>query len=153
MSVASPRRTEMLPKQSDATAGKAGFETAPCLSFWVQSRDDCRLPKTKRLGSMEADELRRCLAEEVATWCRRSYSTLRKDLEKLVTYTRGEGPSRYEVEVRLLENKSKYLQIGIAVDDGHRAYRPLCHSFLVYKDGRADRWLQNSTRDYLPSAK
>ena len=86
---------------------------------------------------MEADELRRCLDQEVATWCRRSYSTLRKDLEKLVTYTRGEGPSRYEVEVRLLENKSEYLQIGIAVDDGHRAYRPLCHSFLVYKDTRA----------------
>jgi hypothetical protein len=36
---------------------------------------------------MEADELRRCLDQEVATWCRRSYSTLRKDLEKLVTYS------------------------------------------------------------------
>jgi len=88
---------------------------------------------------MEADELRRCLDEEVARWCRRSFSTLRKDLDKLVTYTRGEGPLRYEVEVRLLEIKSDYLHIGIAVDDGRRAYRPLCHSFLVYKDGRADR--------------
>ena len=84
---------------------------------------------------MEADELRRSLDREVATWSGRSYSELRNALKKLVTYTRGEGPSRYEVEVRLLENKSKYLQIGIAVDDGHRAYRPLCHSFLVYKDG------------------
>ncbi|SRR5260370_31607044 len=83
---------------------------------------------------MEADELRRCLDHEVATWCRRSYSALRKDLEKLVAYPRGDGPSRYEVEVRLLESKSEYLHIGIAVDDDHRAYRPLCHSFLVYKD-------------------
>lgn len=86
---------------------------------------------------MEADELKRCLDQEVATWCRRSYSTLRKDLEKLVTYTRGDGPSRYVVEVQLLEKESQYLRIGIAIDDGRRAYRPLCHSFLVYKDGRA----------------
>ena len=84
---------------------------------------------------MEADELRRCLDHEVEVWRGRDYSVLRKDLEKSLTYTRGEGPSRYEVEVRLLENKSEYLQIGIAVDAGHRAYRPLCHSFLVYKDG------------------
>ena len=101
---------------------------------------------------MEADELRRCLDQEVATWCRRSYSTLRKDLEKLVTYTRGEGPSRYEVEVRMLENKSEYVQIGIAVDDGHRAYRPLCHSFLVYKDGQGNKRLKNSNRDSFESS-
>ena len=88
---------------------------------------------------MEADELRQCLDQEVATWSGRSYSTLRKDLEKLVTYTQGFGPSRYEVEVRLLENKSEYLNIGIAVDDGRRVYRPLCHTFLVYRDGRAHR--------------
>jgi len=101
---------------------------------------------------MEADELRRCLDQEVATWCRRSYSTLRKDLEKLVTYTGGEGPSRYEVEVRMLENKSEYVQIGIAVDDGYRAYRPLCHSFLVYKDGQGNKRLQNSNRDSFESS-
>jgi hypothetical protein len=92
------------------------------------------LTKNKTLGSMEADELRRCLDQEVATWCRRSYSTLRNDLEKLVTYTGGEGPSRYEVEVRMLENKSEYVQIGIAVDDGYRAYRPLCHSTKTVKE-------------------
>jgi hypothetical protein len=86
---------------------------------------------------MEADELRRCLDQEVATWCRRSYSTLRKDLEQLVTYTRGEGSSWYVVEVQLLENESQYLRIGVAVDDGRRVYRPLCHSFLVYEDARA----------------
>ena len=90
---------------------------------------------------MESDDLRRCLDQEVATWCRRSYSTLRKDLEKLVTYTRGEGLSRYVVEVQLLKNESEYLHIGIAVDDGRRAYRPLCHSFLVYKDGQGDKRL------------
>ena len=88
---------------------------------------------------MEADELRQCLDQEVATWSGRSYSELRNALKKLVTYTRGEGPSRYEVEVRLLENKSEYLNIGIAVDDGRRVYRPLCHTFLVYRDGRAHR--------------
>jgi hypothetical protein len=48
----------------------------------------------------------------------RNYSTLRKDLEKLGTYTRGEGPWWYEVEVQLLENESEYLHTGIAVDDG-----------------------------------
>jgi len=88
---------------------------------------------------MEADELRRCLDKEVATWCRRSYPTLRKDLEKLVTYTRGEGPSRYVVEVQLLKNESEYLHIGVTVDDGRRTYRPLCHSFLVYKDSQGDK--------------
>lgn len=88
---------------------------------------------------MEADELRRCLDHEVATWHRRSYSTLRKDLERLVTYTCGEGSSRYEVEVRLLKNESEYVHVGIAIDDGHRAYRPLCHSFVVYKEPRADK--------------
>src|SRR6266576_4762935 len=76
---------------------------------------------------MESDDLRRCLDQEVATWCRRSYSTLRKDLEKLVTYTRGGGSSWYVVEVQLLENESQYLHIGVAVDDGRRVYRPLCN--------------------------
>jgi hypothetical protein len=90
---------------------------------------------------MEADELRRCLDQEIETWCRKDYSELRKDLEKLVTYTRGEGPSRYEVEVRLLNNESEYLRVGIAVDDCRRAYRPLCRSFAVYKDGQGNKRL------------
>jgi len=45
----------------------------------------------------------------------------------------------------MLENKSEYVQIGIAVDDGYRAYRPLCHSFLVYKDGQENKRLQTAT--------
>jgi hypothetical protein len=89
---------------------------------------------------MEVDELTRRLEQEVEIWCRKDYPTLRKELEKIVTYERGEGASWYEVEVQLLENKSEYLHIGIAVDDGgRRVYKPLCHSFLIYKDGRVDR--------------
>jgi hypothetical protein len=86
---------------------------------------------------MEADELRQCLDQEVERWRGKDYSTLRKDLETLVRYARGEGLSRYVVEVQLLENESECLHIGIAVDDGHRVYRPICQSFQVYKGGRS----------------
>jgi hypothetical protein len=89
---------------------------------------------------METDELKRRLNQEVETWCRKDYTTLRNELGKVVTYARGEGPSWYEVEVQLLEDKSEYVHIGIAVDDGGRTvYKPICHSFLVYSDGRVDR--------------
>jgi hypothetical protein len=89
---------------------------------------------------MEADELRRCLDQEVEAWCQKDHATLRKKLDKVVTYTRGEGPSWYEVEVQLLEDETEYVHVGIAVDDGgQRVHKPICHSFLVYKDGRVDR--------------
>jgi hypothetical protein len=90
---------------------------------------------------MKKTELKKILNTEVDNWAKKPYSEfLDLALEMNVYYEQGEGDSYYQVEVTMLEYTEDYVHIAISVNDGGwRAFKPLSHDFLVYKDGRVDK--------------
>ena len=97
--------------------------------------------RISKIGSnMQPSQLNECLDDEVSIWCQKDFGALLGELKTVVAYERERGASKYQVEVELLERKSEYVHVMVAVDDGGiRAFKPLSQSFIVHRDGRVDR--------------
>jgi hypothetical protein len=77
---------------------------------------------------------------EVEKCSAKSYETLRSELKDV--YARCEEGEPYHVEVQLLEDRSDYVHVGVAVcseEVGWSCFSPLSQSFIVYRDGRVDK--------------
>ena len=67
---------------------------------------------------MDREQLRKALEREIDEWLRSTFDEIRNRLRDDCAYERGEGESRYQVEVVLLEATAEYVNVSIAVDDG-----------------------------------
>lgn len=85
----------------------------------------------------QREQLRPVLEAEMKRWSAMSCAQLASQLTDVRTYEAEFESKKYQVEVQILENTDSYLQVGVAVDDGHflRAMRPLSSSFICKKDG------------------
>ena len=89
---------------------------------------------------MDREQLREALDREIDEWARASFEDLRSRLREVCAYERGEGESRYQVEVVLLEATAEYVNVSIAVDDGGwSAFKPVSENFLVFRDSNVER--------------
>jgi hypothetical protein len=76
------------------------------------------------------------LDAETIRWSAKSCAQLVRDLSDAQAYEVEVESRRYQVEVELLENTTKYVHVLLAVDDGSlpASFRPLSTTFLRYKD-------------------
>ncbi|HEV2200636.1 MAG TPA: hypothetical protein VGR73_12505 [Bryobacteraceae bacterium] len=82
------------------------------------------------------DEWREVLDSEVERWSARSWERLVADLNELQAYEIEFDWKKYQVEVELLENTARYLNVIVAVDDGSlpASIRPEARTFMVRKN-------------------
>jgi hypothetical protein len=64
------------------------------------------------------DEWRRVLEAEVAKWAAKSCAELIAELADDLVYEVEVDSKKYQVEVEILENNDRFVQIVVAVDDG-----------------------------------
>jgi len=78
------------------------------------------------------EQSRPVLDAEVKKWSAKSYSELIAELKDVHWYEIEFEGKKYQVEVQLLENTEKYLQVGVDVDDGSipASFQPLSTSFI-----------------------
>ena len=72
------------------------------------------------------------LDAEVQRWTAMAYDELMSELRHLQASEVELDSSKYQVEVDLLENTDKYVQVMVAVDDGSlpASITPLTHTFI-----------------------
>jgi len=90
---------------------------------------------------VKRDELKPYLEREIDKWSAKSYQTLREEL-KGGNYALADPAMEYHLEVDLLENRDDYVQVCVSVCSEHvrrSCIHPLCHIFLVYRDGRVQK--------------
>jgi 7,8-dihydro-6-hydroxymethylpterin-pyrophosphokinase len=82
------------------------------------------------------DEWRKVLDSEVKRWSAMPCDELVSELHDHQAYEVEFDSKKYQVEVKLLENTEKYLNIVVAVDDGSlpASISPLCHNFIRQKN-------------------
>ena len=86
---------------------------------------------------MAGELLRACLEDERDRWAAVSFENLTTLLAIPSVY---ECRGGCQVEVQLLEVTDAYVHVSVCADDGGwRAFKPLCASFLVYRDGRVEK--------------
>lgn len=91
---------------------------------------------------MKREDLRPYLDREVAKWSAKSYDTLREELRDGSFADATNPEAEYHLEVDLVENRDDYVHVNVAVCSERvrwSCFHPLCHSFLVYRDGRVDK--------------
>lgn len=71
------------------------------------------------------------------TWTAMSCAQVIAKLPDSECYQVGFESKRYQVEVQLLADTPKYIQVGLSVDDGSlpASFRPVASSFICDKDG------------------
>ena len=81
------------------------------------------------------EEWQEVLDSEVKRWSAMSCEQLVSRLRDEQTYEVELASKQYQVEVELLENNEKYLQVMVAVDDGSlpASIFPLTHTFIRQK--------------------
>lgn len=88
---------------------------------------------------MKKEELKKRLQVEVDAQSLNSYDDFMR-LQEEIVYEKGTGDNWYQVEVEVIEKTEHYVHVAVSVDDGGwRAFHPLSHSFLIYKDRRVDK--------------
>ena len=88
---------------------------------------------------MKKEKLRQCLQTEVDAQALKSYDEFMRP-DDIEGYQKGSGKAWYQVTVTVLEKTEEYVHIMVSDDDGGwRAFLPMSHSFLIYKDGRVDK--------------
>jgi hypothetical protein len=80
-------------------------------------------------------EWQKVLDSEVKRWSGMSCGQLVAELHDLQAYEVEFESKRYQVEVELLENTEKYVNVMVAVDDGSlpASISPLTHCFICQK--------------------
>jgi hypothetical protein len=86
------------------------------------------------------EEWRAILNSEVERWSLKSCEQLTGELTEVKAYEVVFNHKNYQVEVQLLENTDKYLQVGVSVDDASipASFRPLSSSFIREKSSRSE---------------
>jgi hypothetical protein len=81
------------------------------------------------------EEWRKVLDSEVRRWSALSCGQLASELRDLQAYEVEVDSKKYQVQVELLENTERYLQVMVAVDDGSlpASILPVTHSFIRQK--------------------
>jgi hypothetical protein len=81
------------------------------------------------------EEWRRVLNSEVRRWSAMACEQLISELHDRQAYEVELDSKKYQVEVELLENTEKYIQVRVAVDDGSlpASISPLTHTFICSK--------------------
>ena len=81
------------------------------------------------------DEWRKVLDSEVKRWSAMSCGQLVAELHESQAYGVEFESKHYQVEVELLENTEKYLNVMVAVDDGSlpASISPSTHTFICQK--------------------
>jgi hypothetical protein len=74
---------------------------------------------------------------EVQRWSAMPYEELLSTLQQLHTYEIETDSAKYQVEVEILKQTDRYLQVMVAVDDGSlpASIFPSCHTFICRKQG------------------
>ena len=80
-------------------------------------------------------EWQKVLDSEVKRWSAMSCGQLVSELHEVQAYEVELDSKQYQVEVELLENSEKYLQVMVAVDDGSlpASISPLTRTFICQK--------------------
>jgi len=75
------------------------------------------------------------LDAEIKRWSAKPCEQLIADLPEVQSYEVEFERKKYQVEVEILENTEKYIQVVVAVDDGTlpASFRPLSMSFIREK--------------------
>jgi hypothetical protein len=81
------------------------------------------------------EQWRPILDAEVKKWTAKSCAELIADLRQLKVYQVELDGKKYNIEVQLLEDTHKYVQVCVGVDDGSipASFRPLSESFIREK--------------------
>ena len=81
------------------------------------------------------EEWQKVLDSEVKRWSAMSCGQLVSELHEVQAYEVELDSKQYQVEVELLENSEKYLQVMVAVDDGSlpASISPLTRTFICQK--------------------
>jgi len=82
------------------------------------------------------EEWRKVLDSEVSRWRAMSLEQLISELHHSQAYEVEVDSKKFQVEVEILENSERYLQVMIAVDDGSlpASIIPVSHTFVIEKD-------------------
>jgi hypothetical protein len=80
-------------------------------------------------------ELQSALDSEVKRWSEMPTEQLIAELVDVNAYEVEADSKRYQFEVQILENKSEYIHVSVAVDDGRLPFSimPLSQSFIQKK--------------------
>jgi hypothetical protein len=83
----------------------------------------------------EREECCKVLDSEVQRWSAMSCDQLISELRDLQAYAVELDSTKYQVEVELLENADRYVQVMVAVDDGSlpASISPLTRTFISQK--------------------
>jgi hypothetical protein len=81
------------------------------------------------------EEWQKVLDSEVKRWSAMPYGQLLSELHELQAYEVEFDSRKYQVEVEILENTEKYLNIAVSVDDGSlpASILPSTHNFICQK--------------------
>jgi len=76
------------------------------------------------------------LDAEVERWSKKNCEELIAELKEEQNYEVEVDSKRYQIEVQLLENKTEYVHVMVAVDDGRlfTAIHPPSQTFILQKD-------------------
>lgn len=94
------------------------------------------------------EQWRPVLDAEVERWSAKSCEQLTAELTEVQVYEVVFNGKNHQVDVELLENTDKYLQVGVSVDDGSvpASFRPLSSSFIREKPSGGDRRIAKDER-------
>jgi hypothetical protein len=83
------------------------------------------------------EEWRKVLDSEVKRWSAMPYGQLLSELQDPQAYEIEFDSEKYQVELEILENTEKYLNVAVSVDDGSlpASILPLSDSFIRRKLG------------------
>jgi hypothetical protein len=87
------------------------------------------------------EEWRKVFDSEVRRWAAMPAEQLISQLSDLLAYEVENDRKKYQVEVELLENAGRYVQVMVAIDDGSlpASIAPLTHTFICHKRAGSDR--------------